>query len=38
MAGSSPSAAALLDLPLEVLIDVCGQLDLRDLIRVAETC
>jgi hypothetical protein len=35
---SSPSAAALLDLPLEVLIDVCGQLDFRDLIRAAETC
>jgi hypothetical protein len=38
MAGSSPSAAALLDLPLELLTCVCLQLDFRDLIRVAETC
>jgi alpha-tubulin suppressor-like RCC1 family protein len=38
MAVSSPSAAALLDLPLEVLTGVCGHLDFRDLIRVAETC
>jgi hypothetical protein len=38
MSVSSPTAAALLDLPLEVLIDVCEQLDFRDLIRVAETC
>jgi hypothetical protein len=38
MAVSSPSAAALLDLPLEVLIDVCEQLDIRDLIRVAQAC
>jgi hypothetical protein len=30
MAVSSPSAAALLDLPLEVLIDVCGHLDVHD--------
>jgi hypothetical protein len=30
--------AALLDLPLEVLTDVCQQLDLHDLVRVAETC
>jgi hypothetical protein len=29
---------ALLDLPLEVLTGVCLQLDLRDLVRVAETC
>jgi hypothetical protein len=29
---------ALLDLPLEVLTDVCHRLDLRDLIAVAETC
>jgi hypothetical protein len=28
----------LLDLPLEVLTAVCQQLDLRDLVRVAETC
>jgi hypothetical protein len=28
----------LLDLPLEVLTGVCKQLDLRDLVRVAETC
>jgi hypothetical protein len=38
IAACSPSAAALLDLPIEVLIDVCGQLDFRDLIRVAATC
>jgi hypothetical protein len=38
MAVSSPSAAALLDLPLEVLTGVCEQLDFRDLIRVAATC
>jgi alpha-tubulin suppressor-like RCC1 family protein len=30
--------AALLDLPLEVFTDVCQQLDLKDLLRVAETC
>jgi hypothetical protein len=30
--------AALLDLPLEVLTCVCQQLDLRDLVRIAETC
>jgi alpha-tubulin suppressor-like RCC1 family protein len=29
---------AVLDLPLEVLIDVCGQLDFFDLTRVAATC
>jgi hypothetical protein len=38
MAESSPSAADLLDLPLEVLTCVCQQLDLLDLVRVAETC
>jgi alpha-tubulin suppressor-like RCC1 family protein len=38
MAVSSPSAPALLDLPLEVLTGVCEQLDFRDLIRVAATC
>jgi hypothetical protein len=30
--------AFLLDVPLEVLVDVCQQLDLHDLVRVAETC
>jgi hypothetical protein len=30
--------ATLLDLPLEVLTDVCLQLDLHDLVRVAATC
>jgi hypothetical protein len=30
--------SALLDVPLEVLTDVYLQLDLYDLIRVAETC
>jgi alpha-tubulin suppressor-like RCC1 family protein len=30
--------AALLDLPLEVLAEVCQQLDLHDLARVAKTC
>jgi alpha-tubulin suppressor-like RCC1 family protein len=34
----SSSKAALLDLPVEVLADVCLQLDLHDLVRVAETC
>jgi alpha-tubulin suppressor-like RCC1 family protein len=29
---------ALLDLPLEMLTAVCQQLDLHDLVRVAETC
>jgi alpha-tubulin suppressor-like RCC1 family protein len=37
MADSSP-AAALLDLPLEILTNVCQQLDLQDLVRVAATC
>jgi alpha-tubulin suppressor-like RCC1 family protein len=32
------SKTALLDLPLEVLADVCLQLDLRDLVCLAETC
>jgi hypothetical protein len=30
--------AGLLDLPLEVLADVCLQLDLRDLVRIAAVC
>jgi hypothetical protein len=30
--------AALLDLPLEILTSVCQHLDLRDLVRVFETC
>jgi len=34
----SSDEAALLDLPLEVLTDVCEQLDLHDLVRVAKTC
>jgi hypothetical protein len=38
MAVSSPSAATLLDLPLEVLTGVCEQLDLCDLISVVATC
>jgi hypothetical protein len=38
MARATPSAAALLDLPLEVLTGVCEQLDLFQLIRVAATC
>jgi hypothetical protein len=29
---------ALLDLPLEVLTDVCQRLDLHDLVHLAETC
>jgi alpha-tubulin suppressor-like RCC1 family protein len=32
------SAAALLDMPLEALIDVCEKLAFRDLIRVSATC
>jgi alpha-tubulin suppressor-like RCC1 family protein len=32
------SAASVLDLPLEVLTSVCQQLDLRALVRVAQTC
>jgi hypothetical protein len=32
------SPAALLDLPLEILMAVCQQLDLHDLVRVAATC
>jgi alpha-tubulin suppressor-like RCC1 family protein len=36
-APSSPTTAALLG-PLEVLTDVCLQLDLVDLVHVAETC
>jgi alpha-tubulin suppressor-like RCC1 family protein len=35
---STPSAAALLDFPLEVLTGVCEQLDLRELARVGATC
>jgi hypothetical protein len=35
---SSAEMVALLDLPLEMLTAVCQQLDLRDLVRVAETC
>jgi hypothetical protein len=35
---SSPRAAALLDLPLEILTSVCQQLDLDDLVRVAAVC
>jgi hypothetical protein len=38
MAAWSISKTALLDLPLEVLTCVCQQLDVRDLVRVAETC
>jgi hypothetical protein len=38
MAGSLPDETALLNLPLEVLADVCQELDLRDLVRVAATC
>jgi hypothetical protein len=38
MAPSLRNQAALLDLPLEVLTAVCLQLDVRDLVRVAETC
>jgi hypothetical protein len=30
--------AGLLHLPLEVLTDVCQQLEVYDLVRVAETC
>jgi hypothetical protein len=36
MAGTEKTA--LLDLPLEVLTDVCLQLDPRALVRVAGTC
>jgi predicted MarR family transcription regulator len=35
---SSSGDSALLDLSLEVLADVCEQLDLYDLVRVASTC
>jgi hypothetical protein len=35
---SSLSRAVLLDLPLEVLANVCQHLDPPDLVRVAETC
>jgi alpha-tubulin suppressor-like RCC1 family protein len=35
---ASPNQSALLDLPLEVFADVCQQLELHDLVRVAETC
>jgi hypothetical protein len=35
---SACCAAALLDLPLEVLTCVCLHLDLLDLTRVAESC
>jgi hypothetical protein len=38
MAPTSSEASSLLDLPLEVLTSVCLQLDLRALVRVAETC
>jgi hypothetical protein len=31
-------APGLLDLPLEMLTDVCHQLDLRDRVRTSETC
>jgi alpha-tubulin suppressor-like RCC1 family protein len=36
--GAGAAMAALQDLPLEVLTSVCQQLDLYDLVRVAETC
>jgi alpha-tubulin suppressor-like RCC1 family protein len=38
LAESSPHSAALLDLPLEVLVDVCEQFDFCDLICIAATC
>jgi alpha-tubulin suppressor-like RCC1 family protein len=38
MAAPSVIKAALLDLPLEVLTCVCQPLDVRDLVRVAESC
>jgi hypothetical protein len=38
MARSAGNKAALLDLPLELLTDVCLQLNLRDLVHVAATC
>jgi hypothetical protein len=34
----SSAAATLLDLPLEVLTDVCQHLDLHDLVRISEAC
>jgi alpha-tubulin suppressor-like RCC1 family protein len=39
MAGGVPlTPPALLDLPLEVLTDVCQQLDFQGLVRIAATC
>jgi hypothetical protein len=38
MAGSLPTHSVLLDLPFEVLADVCQHLILHDLVRIAATC
>jgi hypothetical protein len=38
MAPTAVEASSLLDLPLEVLTNVCLQLDLGPLVRVAQSC